>query len=127
MTFTQQDEHSPTTINYDIRGSDPGPHGFHVHEFGDNTNGCTSAGGHFNPTGKDHGDRTATVRHVGDLGNLDIDEQGNARGAMSDGQVTLIGPHSVVGVSCLSLLTPVKKSSRLMRDLIAHYCLSWWV
>lgn len=102
MTFVQDDENSATTIGYDIRGSEPGLHGFHVHAFGDNTNGCTSAGGHFNPTSQDHGDRTAAIRHVGDLGNLNVDGQGNAIGTISDSRLTLIGPLSVVGVSCLS-------------------------
>jgi Cu/Zn superoxide dismutase len=45
--FEQKDEHSETTITYDISGNDPNAErGMHVHQFGDNTNGCTSAGPH---------------------------------------------------------------------------------
>jgi Cu/Zn superoxide dismutase len=47
VTFEQSSESSPTTITYDITGNDPNAErGMHVHQFGDNTNGCTSAGPH---------------------------------------------------------------------------------
>ena len=38
-------------------------------------------------------------RHVGDLGNFETDAQGNSKGSISDNQVKLIGPESVLGVS----------------------------
>ena len=71
----------------------------HIHEFGDNTNGCTSAGPHFNPFGKTHGAPTDQNRHAGDLGNIQTDENGVAKGTLTDSLVQLIGPHSVLGVS----------------------------
>ena len=47
VTFEQSSESSPTTISYDITGHDASTErGMHVHQFGDNTNGCTSAGPH---------------------------------------------------------------------------------
>ncbi|EFE37554.1 hypothetical protein TRV_07774 [Trichophyton verrucosum HKI 0517] len=98
VTFEQESEAEPTTISWNITGHDPNAQrGFHIHQFGDNTNGCTSAGPHFNPFGKTHGAPTDEVRHVGDLGNITTDAQGNAVGSVQDKHIKLIGEHSVVG------------------------------
>lgn len=98
VTFEQESESSPTTISYNITGNDASAkRGMHVHQFGDNTNGCTSAGPHFNPFSKTHGAPTDSERHVGDLGNFQTDGQGNAEGTITDEQVKLIGPESVLG------------------------------
>jgi Cu-Zn family superoxide dismutase len=98
VIFEQQDENAVTTISWDISGQDPNAHrGFHVHQFGDNTNGCISAGPHFNPFGKSHGAPDDEERHVGDLGNICTDAQGNSVGSIEDSQVKLIGAESVLG------------------------------
>ncbi|KAI9312403.1 copper/zinc superoxide dismutase [Dichotomocladium elegans] len=97
VIFTQESENAPTTVEATITGLTKGKHGFHVHEFGDNTNGCISAGPHFNPFGKAHGAPEAEVRHVGDLGNVVADAQGNATLKVTDNQIKLIGPLSVIG------------------------------
>lgn len=96
--FEQKSESEPTTVSWEISGNDANAErGFHIHEFGDNTNGCTSAGPHFNPTGKTHGAREAEVRHVGDLGNLKTDGKGVAKGALQDSLIKLTGPTSILG------------------------------
>lgn len=47
VTFEQESESSPTTVSWNITGNDANAErGMHVHAFGDNTNGCTSAGPH---------------------------------------------------------------------------------
>jgi len=98
ITFEQSSEGSATTITYDIHGSDPSSkRGMHVHEFGDNTNGCLSAGSHYNPYKHTHAGPTDEKRHAGDLGNVQTDTQGNAQGSITDKVIKLIGPESVIG------------------------------
>ncbi|KAF6175824.1 hypothetical protein GIB67_003312 [Kingdonia uniflora] len=65
----------PTTVNVKITGLDLGPHGIHLYEFEDTTNGCISAGWiyfgpYFNPNGLTHGAPEDEVHHSGDLGNI---------------------------------------------------------
>lgn len=98
VTFEQISESEPTTISWEISGNDPNAlRGFHIHEFGDNTNGCTSAGPHFNPFGKTHGAPEDDTRHVGDLGNIQTDSAGLAKGTKQDSLVKLLGPQSILG------------------------------
>ncbi|KAF7504820.1 hypothetical protein GJ744_001686 [Endocarpon pusillum] len=98
VTFEQSSESSPTSISWDITGHDANAErGMHIHQFGDNTNGCTSAGPHFNPFGKTHGAPEDDERHVGDLGNFKTDGQGNAKGSVEDKHIKLIGEQSVLG------------------------------
>jgi Cu-Zn family superoxide dismutase len=98
ITITQEAD-SEVVVSGKITGLKPGNHGFHIHEFGDNTNGCTSAGSHFNPFGKTHGGPADEERHVGDLGNVVADEQGEAAVEIKDRLITLTGPNSVIGRS----------------------------
>ncbi|HEX7054869.1 MAG TPA: superoxide dismutase family protein [Burkholderiales bacterium] len=55
-------------------------HGFHIHEAGDcSAPDATSAKGHFNPSGKPHGNRMAGDHHAGDLPALKTDAKGVAK------------------------------------------------
>ena len=53
--------------------------------------------GHFNPTGKTHGAPTAATRHVGDLGNIEVGADGICKATLTDSQIKLTGPLSIVG------------------------------
>lgn len=96
VTLTQDDD-GPTTVNVKITGLTPGPHGFHLHEFGDTTNGCMSTGPHFNPKGLTHGAPEDEVRHAGDLGNIIANAVGVAEATIVDTQIPLSGPNAVIG------------------------------
>merc|ERR1712230_203506 len=68
--FTQESEGSPVTVTGEITGNDPNAQrGFHIHTFGELSNGCT-------PAGKKHGNIADEERHVGDLGNVQSDAEG---------------------------------------------------
>lgn len=98
VNFEQSSENEPTTISYEFTGNDPNAlRGFHVHEWGDLTNGCVTAGPHFNPFKKTHGSLTSEVRHVGDMGNVQTDANGVAKGTLTDSLIKLIGPTSIIG------------------------------
>ncbi|XP_071518356.1 superoxide dismutase [Cu-Zn]-like isoform X2 [Panulirus ornatus] len=87
----------PTNIQGVITHLTPGLHGFHVHQYGDLSGGCKTAGGHFNPFKKNHGAPENLDRHVGDLGNILADSTGTAHVNITDPLITLVGPNTVVG------------------------------
>ena len=74
-------------------------HGFHIHEYGDLSAGCSSAGGHYNPFGVFHGSPSdpPEFRHFGDLGNVMESSRGEVNKEMKDYLVSLLGPFSVLG------------------------------
>jgi Cu-Zn family superoxide dismutase len=74
-----------------------GLHGFHVHTFGDLSDGCNSACAHFNPYNKTHGCPGMKNRHVGDLGNIITDSEGNARYIFIDDVIKLKGEANIIG------------------------------
>lgn len=67
-------------VSGEVRGLKPGAvHGFHVHEKGDcSSPDGNSAGGHFNPDGKPHGQHGTGSHHAGDLPSLRADANGVA-------------------------------------------------
>jgi len=82
-----------------VGGLSPGAHGFHIHEKGDcSAPDAMSAGGHFNPGGKPHGDPASADHHGGDMPMLNADASGNATlDALIDGVTIGGGAGDIVG------------------------------
>lgn len=67
-----------------------GLHGFHIHENGVcDTPTFESAGGHFNPTEKEHGFDNPKGPHAGDMHNLDVQADGAVQQTFYNEAVTL--------------------------------------
>lgn len=56
-----------------IENVSPGAHALHIHEVGDcGAADASSAGGHWNPTGEEHGKWGEHPFHLGDIGNIEV-------------------------------------------------------
>lgn len=69
-------------VALEVSGLAPGSYGVHLHEIGRcDPPGFTSAGGHWNPTGRQHGGLNPQGPHKGDLPNLAVGT--NGRGTLA--------------------------------------------
>jgi len=89
---TLRERDGKVEITVHLHGLPAGVHGLHIHEKGS----CvapdfTSAGGHFNPLGREHGRKNPKGHHVGDLPNVTIDAQGRGELQAVVGGATLAG------------------------------------
>ena len=78
-------------------GLAPGSHGIHVHAVGQcEPPSFQSAGGHFNPLGKQHGLENPAGAHGGDLPNLEVDASGRTEYVAVTDRLSLgTGPNSI--------------------------------
>jgi Cu-Zn family superoxide dismutase len=84
-------------VNVHVDGLTPGLHGIHLHAIGQCVGPAfTSAGGHHNPLGAQHGLDNPLGAHAGDLPNLSVNVNGNGHlNATSDGATLSLGPVSL--------------------------------
>ncbi|QBQ01604.1 sod [Hyphantria cunea granulovirus] len=99
VTFKQNTFNGLVKINGCLYNLPKGNHGLHVHEFGDMSNGCTSAGEHLNPHHKTHGAPFSRERHLGDLGNVYSSGALVTRFEKFDNQISLFNKYNVLGRS----------------------------
>ena len=80
VSFKQMDK--DLLMDVFLQGVPPGKHGFHIHEKGDCSDNGKAAGGHYNPMGVIHGYLPTDGHekaHSGDMGNIDIAEDGTGK------------------------------------------------
>jgi superoxide dismutase, Cu-Zn family len=98
VTFVQVGDR--VRVSAQLTGLKPNAeHGFHVHEKGDCSSADgMSAGGHFNPAAKPHGDYHSGERHAGDMPNVKADAYGNASASFDTTGITIgSGAADIVG------------------------------
>lgn len=116
-TVIGSESNGALTLTINASNLAPGEHGLHIHETGscdaEGESPFASAGGHFNPTGAQHGPGNATIvplvgegtvvpdaasaspvadgteSHAGDLGNITVDDSGRVSITVTTDSVTL--------------------------------------
>ncbi|WP_265561964.1 superoxide dismutase family protein [Sphingomicrobium arenosum] len=79
-TVSFRQDANGVTLSVEVGGLKPGLHGVHLHEAGIcEQPDFKSAGGHWNPTGAEHGRDNPMGSHLGDLANLQVGEDGTGR------------------------------------------------
>lgn len=89
-TATLTEDDAGVNIKLDGEGLPEGTHAFHIHEKG----ACEqpdfkSAGGHYNPTGNNHGKDDPEGPHAGDFDNIEVAEDGTVSTELTTDNVTL--------------------------------------
>ena len=115
VKFHQCEKQNETIITFDLYGMIPNKiRACHIHEYGDESQGCTSLGSHWNPYGSNHGYICLSMgknkpnkcspyqSHAGDLlNNISINRKGSFSYSYTDPRVQLRGDisDSIIGRS----------------------------
>ena len=114
IKFHQCDDSKKTKVTFNIKGLKPNKmSACHIHEFGDESDGCASLGGHWNPHNTEHGHCCESFglnspsycsdnSHAGDLlNNIHSDSKGYFNYEYMDSRIQIMGDvsESIIGRS----------------------------
>jgi Cu-Zn family superoxide dismutase len=84
-----QDRDNVVHVDVQVTGIPAGPHGIHFHATGQCEGSFASAGGHFNPLGRQHGLDNSAGPHAGDAPNFTASADGTGRASFTTDRVSL--------------------------------------
>ena len=97
---TLEDTKKGLKISATLENVPPGKHGFHIHQFGSCADSGKAAGDHYNPKKKPHGNVIEDgigKAHGGDLGNVEIGDDGKGTVDVTVEKLSLQGRYGVAG------------------------------
>ncbi|HLS65721.1 MAG TPA: superoxide dismutase family protein [Pseudogracilibacillus sp.] len=110
-TATFSEDPKGVKVELDVKGLTPGFHGVHIHENGVcEPPDFESAGNHLNPEKKKHGLLHPKGHHLGDLPNMEADDEGEAKEELLIEKATLkTGKNSLKSRSGTSIIITSKQ------------------
>lgn len=99
FVLSQADSEQRLKISGKIHNLSPGEHGMQIRCYGDITKGIETTGPIYNPFRKKHGAKESRRRMVGSLGNVEADENNEAKVFFTDWLPVITGRESIIGRS----------------------------
>ena len=103
-TLTLTETAQGILVSGHLMGLSPGPHGIHLHAVGKCEPPFTSAGGHWNPTGAEHGTQNPKGPHLGDMLNVNVGADSTVTVHTMTPGGTLHGVHALLDADGASIV-----------------------
>ncbi len=103
-TLAIDESPSGVTVTGSLQGLAPGDHGIHFHTVGKCEAPFQTAGGHWNPTGKQHGTTNPQGPHLGDLANITVGPDSTANVSVTTPGGTLRGANALLDADGAALV-----------------------